>query len=50
MCFSFQYKINVAKVHIVSDRGIIAQEEEGTLWLYCFYTLKGGLKTGLGGP
>ena len=31
MCvYSFQYEINVAKVHVVSDRGIVAQEE-GTL-------------------
>ena len=43
MCvYSFQCKIIVAKVHMVSDhRGIVAQEEDGTLWFYYFYTLMG---------
>ena len=52
--YSFQYKINVAKVHLVSDRGIVAQEEGGTQWFYYFYTLRGvDLKlawVGLGSP
>ena len=51
MCvYSFQYKINVAKAHMVSGRGIVAQEEGRTLWFYFFYTLRGGPKAGLGRP
>ena len=37
MCvYSFQYKINAAKAHMVSGRGIVAQEEEGTGWALAY--------------